>query len=1832
MDVFQTLVKAFELPADHTMHSIISTLLLFPTDSESKSKSTECLLTAAAKSGCRPILNDLLTTHLIPLTETRLLISILETLVRLLVIFGNEYFPVQDYAEQVAKLAGVENVGVQEAVTSYMKEAWKWDRVAVLEVIEMFGEEQKEELRTWFEGPKDVCKTDSVVPHELSDSLHLELLKAEDSSERCEILEEISRAVDEGLIRPESVASLSKAIKELIQDFNPLVSKQALKTFGQLAEAFKGHFAEIEGLKLALGKCTEESTAASARSCLKSLMLSLSTQELTEAIKDILTNSNNLVIVEICLCITDNIIPGAEFSLIETMNVEINPILASLASDDSAEVRKAASDCLTSMKWYSNSEVSSKRNIALDKQEVNEFESNVSPSQTTSGIPNKGSKCKLYRSEKAEEEARTELESECRKLLEEDVERAVSASEATKQVFEVMPTEILALFDMNEWSERLKGLQNLNAWIAKNADRSRNEGRVKRVVEALIMWLKRKFDDFRALSKEAVKELLTLFKTFCNKCELNTKSAREIIAALMSQIANIELTNTCVDIIVSVARSISPAFVVALVMKSCHESSLIKEGLLVLNKMLALHGAAPLPCKLAVYYAKQCLGSEDLAMQNEAIQCIAAVYKVKGEEVAAWLSDLNEAIYKKIEERLSKVQIEEQVAEECEGSLNCRVDITTQLTQKTVMGLSAPLSKHRQEAKNEVERIIVSANSCIKSAGLAQLFMALKGRMKEPCKNLAKSFIALIGNLATAMGQGFGQYTKIILQPFLQTLLDKQSIIRAEALLTLEKIHSSLGLEPLLSGIARLLAADSSYGKAAILGWLLGHKEELAGCEVRELVEALGAVEQERSAKELAERTVKEVKTLLGDDEFGNLVQELSLPARINIENLLQDHNNEEVRGELEGGVRVRSRGRLGEMHAGKNRLKSSFEVSHTSLHSTPVKFHDSKSKAAQCTAANLSSRIPGVGSANRARENYKSCNFARSKSNLRRAALDCSTLSNRSSRDLSQTRKLGGMSSSRSTNDLQKQFHVRLKTSLHEPRKTQDKESLNESAPENFPENVVVAALGNKPKRAEQDKKLKWSITEVRSANVEKLKKTLKNCLNQSVFEWMFSAQFKKNLNAISALNEALKTEFPSLLDLLDLLLKWVAMKLIEQPNAAVVKEVLEFLAALFGKIAEAQYCLLDFEASAIVPLLCEKLGISNTTFRQQIKELLRMSSQFYSPAKITSYLTSTLDATNNRRTKIECLKLAKEFIKKHDTSKSLTPKDVRTIIKLVNSSDSDLKNDSLDIMAELYNARGDSLWMLVGQLTEKTDELLKKRFNADESASMRREKCSVSSNDDLFVDVSESRARQRKSASKQKNTPVVSRLESSLRKNSMERERRLLGTPTVEKEFMSPSETESLFSTTGRLEENYRTSRMHVSSIDSSQTQEEEAIEVESLQQALEILKNGSITKRVNALMYLNEKTVSTLEEEKECLIEHSDQLIITFADILRELFDKPMEDIPVRFAKYFMTVVSKVCANKNVIQHVSEKCFYVFIEQILMKLLYDNLENMGENNEGQYLIKALNLTILRILELYDPTKLFSVFIHLFMKYKDIAGASIKTAKLPSLVAKCILKLAKSMSTLVEHLNVPKILLSLHEYLLLIPPSAIPKSANDDIGIRMAKTIIYELIKIRGESIWEDYKVVELHKKPDLHLQRWVSHILGSFSPTSFSPIRPCEETEEDSFDELQLICRGLNSQETFQKSIQKLSEYSRSHQNLDLPQYFANYSKPFREFILSSLERYNSQCKGSVTPFERRNVANAPKGGSSVSEYKNKLEFLKQKFDIKGKEDKGRKFLTAMNNMIC
>jgi hypothetical protein len=83
------------------------------------------------------------------------------------------------------------------------------------------------------------------------------------------------------------------------------------------------------------------------------------------------------------------------------------------------------------------------------------------------------------------------------------------------------------------------------------------------------------------------------------------------------------------------------------------------------------------------------------------------------------------------------------------------------------------------------------------------------------------------------------------------------------------------------------------------------------------------------------------------------------------------------------------------------------------------------------------------------------------------------------------------------------------------------------------------------------------------------------------------------------------------------------------------------------------------------------------------------------------------------------------------------------------------------------------------------------------------------------------------------------------------------------------------------------------------------------------LNVLENGEVKERVNILIILNDMISSTKNDSSKIILSMNLDLIIkTFINCLQSAFDKSINEIPIKFGKYLLTVLYKICCLKELI----------------------------------------------------------------------------------------------------------------------------------------------------------------------------------------------------------------------------------------------------------------------------------------------------------------------------
>lgn len=224
----------------------------------------------------------------------------------------------------------------------------------------------------------------------------------------------------------------------------------------------------------------------------------------------------------------------------------------------------------------------------------------------------------------------------------------------------------------------------------------------------------------------------------------------------------------------------------------------------------------------------------------------------------------------------------------------------------------------------------------------------------------------------------------------------------------------------------------------------------------------------------------------------------------------------------------------------------------------------------------------------------------------------------------------------------------------------------------------VFTINPGNKERRAATDSKSKWVHDDIKPQHLSAAKSASEQIFGQETATAMWSADFKKHLKIIEKLVPLTQSQPQDLMECVDVIFKWTAVKLAESSNTAFQSALYDFYLKLFEFLIEQSYLFWDHEADVVIPLLCERSGNNNKQLKDKVKNLIKMCFEMHDHKK-TLLMIVKYGATNkNLKSAGECLDEIATFLRSHN-SVPFGEQHIKTIAKLVDSKDASVRENAI-------------------------------------------------------------------------------------------------------------------------------------------------------------------------------------------------------------------------------------------------------------------------------------------------------------------------------------------------------------------------------------------------------------------------------------------------------------------------------------------------------------------------------------------------------------------------
>ncbi|XP_033117139.1 cytoskeleton-associated protein 5-like isoform X3 [Anneissia japonica] len=1359
-------------------------------------------------------------------------------------------------------------------------------------------------------------------------------------------------------------------------------------------------------------------------------------------------------------------------------------------------------------------------------------------------------------------------------------EPAYSPEDVDEKAAVALPATLLQQLGHANWKERLAGMEELTTKI-HNMEK-------KDIDCQLYVRLMAKKPGYKDANFQVLKAKFALIGILAEKGKFSRTSGSVCIGGIVEKIGDIKQSATAKETMTSISEACSLQFValeaVSYAFDTQKNPKNQSETLNWFAQAIQEFGFASLKVKCYISYIKKALGATNPAIRTAAITTVGTMYMYMGAPLRMLFEDEKPALLAQIDAEFQKVSgtsppapfrgikkeekrddadgddVEDDVDEEeseVGGSpssiqdLVPRVDISDQITSSLIEELGDSKWKVRGQGLDRVQTIL-NSNKFI-TPNLGELPTALKPRLSDTNKILATNTANICTQLAQAIGPAIKVHVRTLVPGLLMLNCDSKPTVRAASVSALSAWEEQVGLAPFIEDelLNTVLAKESPFLRMEVFGWL---EEKLA--------------------------------------KYHTLPSDLALTVPI-LYTALEDRNPE-VRKKAQGVLP------LFMMHLSyekcvkmTNKLKPSsktqvmqiLEKQRPNIPAKPGK--PEKTKKAKTAAPPPQEEKKRPKTAPPKTESSSSTDTSPTETATTTTTRK-KPVGKSKAEPSSQPEPIATASPTASVTTKKSKL-VKGKTSKSSKSKQED---------EDVGPPVILNNLKDRRFRDEDNLKvLKWNFSVPRDEIIDQLKEQIQPCVSPSLFTALFHADFKYHITALTTLKEAVTSHKEACIGALDVLLKWVTLRFFDT-NTSVNIKALEFLQVLFNMLAEEDYSMHDYEASAFLPYLVLKIGENKENIRKMVRSCIKTITKIYPASKVFQFIIDGLKSKNARQ-RTECLEELGNLIDLYgiNVCQPSPPKALKDIAVQISDRDNSVRSAALNTLVQAYAIVGEGIYKMVGRLNEKDVSLLEERIKRSskkvKSAPPMQEPKQTKQDAKKSMLPAPSNGTDRPSTAppqsggniRSSNVPQVFKLDlDGLGLNDGDSNDNI---PQLE----DMDHVQDLLSDAVKLPQ---------------RRLQKPSLTVAQLDFIISQIASNDIAISLQSLKQLDEALQDS--DRSKVLTDHIDQLVVTTSLQLRMAFSKYMSDETtskdvIRMYRCLVALLMSLFQNRMLAMKASKDVLCDLVNGLITVLIDNRLEAF---DDGPQVIRSINMLMVKVLDQSDPTNSMCALLKLLQEYVAHESSSPKFVQL---IMKCLWRMVRSMPEIIHDINVERLLLSLHLFLKAFP-SSVWKERTNDTPLRTIKTILHSLAKILGSKVLSYLVLInDKNSEVELYLKKIVrnnrksvggDHINGSVQETSnssstgnvASPRRGTARTN----DILAEIFKRIGSKENTREGLAELYDFKCKYPDVDIEPFLKKTSPFFQSYIERGLKNIATEREKAQT--EKQNKGRSVGSTDSIS----------------------------------
>ncbi|XP_078271596.1 cytoskeleton-associated protein 5 isoform X2 [Rhinoraja longicauda] len=419
-----------------------------------------------------------------------------------------------------------------------------------------------------------------------------------------------------------------------------------------------------------------------------------------------------------------------------------------------------------------------------------------------------------------------------------EVKEDLSIEVCEERAAAVLPATCLQQLDSSNWKERLASMEEFQKGV---------EVTEKKLLpcQALVQMLAKK-PGWKETNFQVMQMKLHIVALIAQKGNFSRTSAEVVMDGLVDKIGDIKCGIKAKEALTAIAAACSLPWTAEQVVAMAFAQKNPKTQSETLNWLTAAikeFGFAGLNVKAFISHVKTALAATNPAVRISAVALLGVMYLYMGAPLRMFFEDEKPALLSQIDAEFEKMQgqtppaairrvakhdaDEEEVTEEQDDEENGnvqdllpRTDIGDKITSDLVTKLDDKNWKVRKEGLDELCTILNEAK--LIQPNIGELPGVLKGRLNDSNKILVQQTLAILQQMATAMGPNIRQHVKILGIPIITVLGDSKNNVRAAALTTLNLWVEKTGTKEWLDGndLSEELQKGNPFLRQELLGWL----------------------------------------------------------------------------------------------------------------------------------------------------------------------------------------------------------------------------------------------------------------------------------------------------------------------------------------------------------------------------------------------------------------------------------------------------------------------------------------------------------------------------------------------------------------------------------------------------------------------------------------------------------------------------------------------------------------------------------------------------------------------------------------------------------------------------------------------------------------------------------------------------------------------------------------------------------------------------------------------------------------------------------------------------